>query len=282
MSFSSSQLYGEPFISTRESIAWIPSTPPFEDSDVLVLSSRSTSPEGVAATLFYLDLRLSLPLGRTSKINWGLAGLRRTLSTSPVRHRWDHSTIDSRDDGSADEGQVIRRGGTEIETGIGLNPATGKMQTYEEIWRYACALFYMIKFAKRSFLYLGLCRDEPLPAGSPYIFVSSPASVEKATATMAVLGPHALALAQESEAANTPREFRAVRIYRQTCAVQDMQANMWEVVFSTGSSAQERELNELVGLADQVCQYVRGSNVCLGSRSWVVWDAGREGARREG
>ena len=57
-------MYGEPFISTRESIAWIPSTPPFEDSDVLVLSSRTTSPGGVGTTLFYLDLRLSLPLDR--------------------------------------------------------------------------------------------------------------------------------------------------------------------------------------------------------------------------
>jgi hypothetical protein len=129
------QMYGEPFISTRESIAWIPSTPAFEDSDVLVLSSRSTSPGEVGATLLYLDLRLSLPLGRTSTINWGFAGLRHTISTSPVRHRWDHSTIDSRDDGVADEGEVNQRDGIEIETGIGLNPATGQKEAYEEIWR---------------------------------------------------------------------------------------------------------------------------------------------------
>ncbi|KAH0834065.1 hypothetical protein J3R83DRAFT_11349 [Lanmaoa asiatica] len=261
MSSFSSQLYGEPFISTRESIAWISSTLPFEDSDVLVLSSRSTSPGGVGATLFYLDLRLSLPLGRTSEVNWGFAGLRHTLSTSPVRHRWDHSTIDSRDDGSADEGQVIQRDGIEIETGIGLNPATGQMEAYEEIWR-----------------------DEPLPTGSPYVFVSSSANVEEATATMAVLGPHALALAQEPEAPNTPQKFRAVRMHRRTSAVQDSQAIVWEIVFSTGSSAQERELKELVALAHQLegHQYVPGSNVCLGSRFWVVWDIGREGTARDG
>ena len=123
------------FISTRESIAWIPSTPPFEDSDVLVLSSRSTSPGGVGAILFYLDLRLSLPLGRTSKVNWGFAGLRHTLSTSPVRHQWTHNAIDSRDDGPVDEGEVIRRDGIEIETGTGLNFATGQRENYEEIWR---------------------------------------------------------------------------------------------------------------------------------------------------
>ncbi|KAG8215310.1 hypothetical protein J3R82DRAFT_8899 [Butyriboletus roseoflavus] len=256
MSSLPSQLYGEPFISTRECIAWIPSTPAFEDSDVLVLSSRSTSPGEVDAMLFYLDLRLSLPLGRTSKVNWGFAGLRHTLSTSPLRYRWNHSIIDSRDDGAADEGQMIQRDGKEIETGIGLNPATGQMEAYEEIWR-----------------------DEPLPEGSSYIFVSSSASVEEATATMAVLGPHALALAQEPrvEAPNTPRNFRAVRMHRRMSPVQDTQGIVWETVFSTGSSAQERELKELVELADQGCQYVRGNNIYLGSRSWVVWDTSREG-----
>lgn len=130
----SSRLYGEPFISIRESIAWIPSDP-FEDSHVLVLSSRSTSPGEVGATLFYLDLRLSLPLGRASKVNWGFAGLRRTLSTSPVRFRWAHSSIDSRDDGQIDEGEMTQRDGVEVETGIGLNPATGQREAYEEIWR---------------------------------------------------------------------------------------------------------------------------------------------------
>ncbi|KAF8127624.1 hypothetical protein EV363DRAFT_1418340 [Boletus edulis] len=246
----STQLYGQPFTSTRESIAWVPS-PAFEDSDVLVLSSRSTSPGDVGATLFYLDLRLSLPLSRLSNINWGFAGLRHTLSTSPLRLQWGHSTIDSRGDGLVDEGEMIHRDGVEIETGIGLNPATGQKGAYEEIWR-----------------------DESLPVGSPFIFVSSSASVEEATAVMAVLGPHALALAQEPEGLDTSRKFQAVRMHRRTSAAQDMEEVKWEIVFSTGSSAQERELEELVGLADQTCQHVRGSNVCLGTRSWVVWDSG--------
>ena len=94
---------------------------------------------------------------------------------------------------------------------------------------------------------------------------------------MAVLGPHALAIAQEIEDPNTPRKFRAVRMHRRTSAVGDTHETVWEIVFSTGSSAQERELKELVGLADQAPQYARGSNIYLGSRSWVVWDAGREG-----
>ncbi|KAF9238686.1 hypothetical protein BU15DRAFT_47509 [Melanogaster broomeanus] len=135
------ELHGEPFISIRETIAWLPSTPAFEDSDVLVLSSRSTSP-GVGSTLFYLDLRLSLPLSKTSTVSWGLAGLRHTLSIAPdpVRHRWDHTTIDSRGDGHADEGEVIRRDGREFETGVGINPATGQQEAYEEIWRWGCIL----------------------------------------------------------------------------------------------------------------------------------------------
>lgn len=266
-----SQLYGEPFVSTRESIAWIPSTPPFEDSDVLVLSSRSTSQGGVGATLIYLDLRLSLPLGRTSNINWGFSGLRHTLSTSPLRMRWDHSAIDSRDDVLFDEGEMIYRDGIEIETGIGLNPATGQKEVYEEIWRWVRTLSCP---CDRSLI--SECRDESLPAGSPFIFVSSSDSVEEATATMAVLGPHALAFARESEAPGMPPAFRAVRMHLRTSTIRDKQGKMWETVFSSGSSAQERELTELVGLADQACNYVRGGRISLGSKSWVVWDAGEE------
>jgi len=99
---------------------------------------------------------------------------------------------------------------------------------------------------------------------------------------MAVLGPHALALAKEPGSPDLPGEFRAVRLYRWTsAAAQDMQAVAWETVFSTGNSAQERELKELAGLADQACRYVRGSNVCLGSGSWVVWDSGQVGTAHE-
>ena len=140
---------------------------------------------------------------------------------------------------------------------------------------------YDVRFLKPCLFHLDCGRDEPLPEGSPYIFVSSSASVEEATATMAVLGPHALALAQEPEAPNTSRTFRAVRM-RRTSAVQDTQTVAWENVFSTGSSAQEGELKELVGLVDQAHQYVRGDNVYLGSRTWVVWDTGREGTTRNG
>ena len=133
MSSLSSPLYGEPFVSTRESIAWLPSAPS-EDSDVLVLSSRSTTSGTAGATILFLDLRLLLPLGRESKVTWGFAGLRYATSTSPARMRW-FRPIGSRDDALVDEGEMEYRDGVGIETGIGLNPATGQRAAYEEIWR---------------------------------------------------------------------------------------------------------------------------------------------------
>ncbi|KAF9221709.1 hypothetical protein BS17DRAFT_238866 [Gyrodon lividus] len=258
MSSSWPTLYGEPFISIRESIAWPPSTPAFEDSDVLVLSSRPTSP-GVGSTLLYLDLRLSLPLSKTSTINWGLAGLRHTLSIAPdpVRHRWDHATIDSRDDGYMDEGKIIRRDGREIETGIGFNPTTGQKEAYEEIWR-----------------------DEPLPEGSPYIFVTSSPIAEIATATMAVLGPHALALSQDQEMPGGAKRFHAVRMEQRPTSAQDTETT-WNIIFSTGYAEQEKELSDLLELVGQGHKCARGSEVNLGSRTWTVWDAGRQGTGDE-
>ena len=77
-------------------------------------------------------------------LSWGLAGLRHTLTTSPARHRWDHSTIDSRDDGPADEGEVVQRDGIEIETGIMLNPATG-IRGNMEVSLHLINLYYIMK-----------------------------------------------------------------------------------------------------------------------------------------
>lgn len=142
-------LYGVPSISTRVSIAR-PPLPPFEDSDVLVLSSRSTLPgsQSIGNTLLYLDLRLSLPVAATCKLNWAFAGLRHTLplpeqsdgSAVIARYRWEH-IIDSHGNREPpDEGTLIRRikedgSEVEIEVGLGLDPRTGKLGPYEEIWK---------------------------------------------------------------------------------------------------------------------------------------------------
>jgi hypothetical protein len=129
------RLFGAPAITTRKSIAWNGGQP-FEDSDVLVLSSRSTSdPSSTDSTQLYLDLRLSKPLMPESTITWGFAGIRLTLSSTPLRLRWSHY-IDSRgrDSGPPDEGTMTSCDGEEVETGVGLNPKTGEHEQYEERW----------------------------------------------------------------------------------------------------------------------------------------------------
>lgn len=129
------QLCSAPSITTRKSIAW-DGEQPFEDSDVLVLSSRSTSdPSSKDSTQLYLDLRLSKPLVPDSLITWGFAGIRVTLSSTPLRFRWNHY-IDSfgLDSSPPDEGTMTHCDREEIETGIGINPKTGEHAEYEERW----------------------------------------------------------------------------------------------------------------------------------------------------
>jgi hypothetical protein len=128
------QLYGAPSITIRKSIARNGGLP-FEDSDVLVLSSRSTSdPSCKGSTQLYLDLRLSKPLMPESTITWGFAGIRVTLSSIPLRFRWNHYIDSHGRDGPPDEGTMTSCDGEEVETGIGINPETGEEEQYEERW----------------------------------------------------------------------------------------------------------------------------------------------------
>lgn len=140
-------LYGTPVIQKRASIAR-PPAPPTEDSNVLVLNSRSTSPDScvVGAEVLYLDLRLSLSTTEPVRINWAFAGLRETIplneeEESAVRYHWRH-TIDSHgSDEPPDEGTMVQRKdkdgeSIEVETGVGLDPETGKMGPYEEVWKW--------------------------------------------------------------------------------------------------------------------------------------------------
>lgn len=150
------QLHGVPSVSKRVSIAW-PPFPAFEDSDVLVLSSRSTLPDSllIGNTVLYLDLRFTLP-PPTSKITWAFAGLRHTIpltekdrdDSAVVRYRWEH-TIDSHGSGEPpDEGTIVIKIGkdgseTEVENGMGLAPKTGKLGPYEEIWMCVCLVVFL-------------------------------------------------------------------------------------------------------------------------------------------
>lgn len=134
-----------PSISTRVNIAW-PPAPPSEDSSVLVLSSRPyvSKLDPHVPCVLYLDLRLGLPLSETSELKWAFAGLRHTLQSEPnPKFRWDHF-IDSRwglpGSDIIDEGETILSkhpvtgDEIELETGLGWNPDSGKVERYEEMW----------------------------------------------------------------------------------------------------------------------------------------------------
>ncbi|KAH7927216.1 hypothetical protein BV22DRAFT_1118417 [Leucogyrophana mollusca] len=248
---SETSLRGNPSISTRESIAWLPD-PPFEDSSVVVLSSRSTSTPSALPSLLYLDLRLSLPLSTDSTVTWGFAGLRQTLQLEPLpRHRWYH-IIDTTCDGMSDEGQVelVKDPKTgediEVETGIGRNPSTGAMQEYQEIWS-----------------------EEPIPQGSNYTFLTSTADPETSKAFMAVLGSHALALSHEE---GLP--FQAIRMHRSSPDA------AWMLVYKSSHSPSEPSAHSLEACLSALLSspnrdiIKRGDRVELGGRTWTAFDAG--------
>lgn len=65
---------------------------------------------------------------------WGFAGIRVTLSSTPLRFRWNHYIDSQGRNGPPDEGTMTSCDGEEVETGIGVNPETGEQETYEERW----------------------------------------------------------------------------------------------------------------------------------------------------
>ena len=136
-----------PFVSKRIGIGWNHG-PLSEDSAVLVLSSRVyTQPQQEHPFLVYLDLRLPLHVSQStsSHISWASGGIRLSLPQTPnLRYRWLHD-IDSRNGSDGyrpiDEGEVISKydpitgKNTDVESGVGWNPASGRDEPYEEIWR---------------------------------------------------------------------------------------------------------------------------------------------------
>lgn len=143
---SRSALYGTPVIQRRVSIAR-PPAPPTEDSDVLVLNSRSSLPDSsvVGTKVLYLDLRLSLLATGSASINWAFAGLRETVpldkvEENAVRYHWKHAIDSHGRDEPPDEGTMVKRKdesgeSIEVESGVGLDPESGKMGPYEEVWK---------------------------------------------------------------------------------------------------------------------------------------------------
>ncbi|KAF9063824.1 hypothetical protein BDP27DRAFT_1231430 [Rhodocollybia butyracea] len=110
-------------ISIRESIRWIPEEGG-EPTDTVVLIGGISS--------IFLDVRF---LKESNVLDWGIAGYRSNGNKNVTK--FTHS-IDSRD--SSEE--VVDYGyntelpdGTILEKGEMVNPATGKMTAYEEVWR---------------------------------------------------------------------------------------------------------------------------------------------------
>lgn len=124
-----------PLISLRVSLRFLPA-PPTEPTDTLVLNAGGLKS-------LYTDFR---PLrGTPGSCDWALSGAKEDLGGG--RARWTR-IIDSRraprapgDKGpnapvEADEGMCERlENGDELERGEMLNPETGRIESYEEVWR---------------------------------------------------------------------------------------------------------------------------------------------------
>ncbi|KAJ3850627.1 hypothetical protein EV368DRAFT_44889 [Lentinula lateritia] len=110
-------------VSFRKSIRWIPNQAS-EPSDTVVLTGGKT---GV-----FLDVRF---LKDSNEVDWAFAGYR---STGEELAKFTH-LIDSR---TEDPSQVADYGsntvlsdGTVLEKGEMMNPETGKLTAYEEVWQ---------------------------------------------------------------------------------------------------------------------------------------------------
>ncbi|EFX05853.1 hypothetical protein CMQ_3922 [Grosmannia clavigera kw1407] len=115
-------------ISVRKSIGW-PPEPHSEPTSTIVL----TSPK-----CWFVDVRVLSPAatdsGHVVDIDWAFAGM---SSSTGVRSVWRH-WVDSRTENAAsvtDEGDCEELpDGNYLEKGEMVNPATGKMAPYEEVW----------------------------------------------------------------------------------------------------------------------------------------------------
>ncbi|KAF9471933.1 hypothetical protein BDN70DRAFT_766668, partial [Pholiota conissans] len=110
-------------VAVRRSIRWVPG-PASEPTDTLVLTGGKS---GV-----FLDIRF---LKNTSKVDWAFAGYRHQLPDGRVqfKHHIDSRTLDPlsvKDIGA----NTVLEGGKTLEVGEMINPDTGLMTSYEEVW----------------------------------------------------------------------------------------------------------------------------------------------------
>ncbi|KAF4627231.1 hypothetical protein G7Y89_g10925 [Cudoniella acicularis] len=143
----------KPFVSVRKWIKW-GDGPAGENTDTLVLTSASKHFVDTRIYLPTAPFSLSLPTSTPlppSRLEWGFAG---TASSTPAAHNaqtgeletpahtvWTH-WVDNKTRGFEevrDEGDMWTRddgkGGEEVlEKGVMVNPNTGKVEAYEELW----------------------------------------------------------------------------------------------------------------------------------------------------
>ncbi|KAI0405355.1 hypothetical protein F4802DRAFT_597189 [Xylaria palmicola] len=117
-------------ISIRRSIRWLPDAAS-EPTSTIVL----TSPERR-----FVDIRVlkAAPEQSTASLDWAFAGISFSEMRHGVRHAaWRH-VVDSRTPtpgAVVDEGDIFpQHDGTTLETGRMVNPATGDLTEYEEVW----------------------------------------------------------------------------------------------------------------------------------------------------
>ncbi|KAI1313613.1 hypothetical protein F5Y03DRAFT_103311 [Xylaria venustula] len=119
-------------LSVRDSIRWLPDPNASEPTYTAVLTSPGRR---------FVDIRIvkdpiTGELGTT--IDWAFAGVSSSETRDGVRHcTWRH-VVDSRTrtpEAVVDEGDVFPLdGGRTLETGRMVNPATGQLTNYEEVW----------------------------------------------------------------------------------------------------------------------------------------------------
>ncbi|KIW32889.1 uncharacterized protein PV07_04402 [Cladophialophora immunda] len=132
-------LLQKPSISVRKGIAW-GYTPPYEDTDTLVLTSPQSSFVDIR---FPVKQQLSKPIASDPSF-WAFAGTSHmtfapfagdTITMPYSAHCvWKHD-IDSKGPGITDEGDLfLLPNGDCMEVGMMQNPQTGKVEMYKEYW----------------------------------------------------------------------------------------------------------------------------------------------------
>ncbi|KJA17150.1 hypothetical protein HYPSUDRAFT_146874 [Hypholoma sublateritium FD-334 SS-4] len=113
-------------VSERRSIRW-PPAPASEPTDTLVLSG---------ATGVFVDVRFLKDAPGEGVLDWAFAGVKEELRDGGVRfvHHIDSRTLDARSVVDAGYNTPLPDGDT-LEVGEMVNPATGRVAPYEEVWR---------------------------------------------------------------------------------------------------------------------------------------------------